>query len=109
MHLPADDVRGLRLPCAHAQPLQSRMQCNHVCCFTVGPLNREAFTLHGLWVNYDTGKYPQFCTHDAFDADEVCTWPRTSSPCIAFAGTGGRLRLAACDWRLLIAGAGMDG
>ena len=32
---------------------------------------REAFTLHGLWVNYDTGKYPQFCTHDQFDESQV--------------------------------------
>ena len=38
---------------------------------TVG-LCREVFTLHGLWVNYDTGKYPQFCTHDQFDATQVC-------------------------------------
>ena len=39
--------------------------------YTVNPC-REEFTLHGLWINFDTGKYPQFCdrrTH--FDATKV--------------------------------------
>ena len=38
---------------------------------------RESFTVHGLWINFDTGRYPQFCDRRAhFDAAKV---PRLKS------------------------------
>ena len=40
---------------------------------------REAFTLHGLWLNYDTGKWPQFCTHESFNASAVSAKPLLSA------------------------------
>ncbi|GHP05765.1 ribonuclease [Pycnococcus provasolii] len=38
--------------------------CKHV----VGLRN---LTIHGLWPNYDSGKYPQFCDKRKFDPDKV--------------------------------------
>ena len=81
-HAPTSQLRAQSPPA----PLRSSaagypMWCNIPRCLNVRRLYREAFTLHGLWVNYDTGKYPQFCTHDAFDADAVGTRPCTSSGC----------------------------
>ena len=29
---------------------------------------RPRFTIHGLWKNFDSGRWPQFCHHDRFDA-----------------------------------------
>ena len=79
-------------------PVLSRdMRCSHVRRLSACRFDREAFTLHGLWVNYDTGKYPQFCTHDAFDADEVCTLPCTASSGLMLLGTW-----SGCEWRFRV-------
>lgn len=55
--------------------------------------SRESFTVHGLWTNFDTGRYPQFCDRGAhFDAAKLAplrqqldaVWPRYYGPNEAF-------------------------
>lgn len=32
---------------------------------------QERFTIHGLWKNFDTGKWPSHCTHETFDVAQL--------------------------------------
>mmetsp|Transcript_4652 Transcript_4652/g.13381 ORF Transcript_4652/g.13381 Transcript_4652/m.13381 type:complete len:225 (+) Transcript_4652:164-838(+) len=32
---------------------------------------KERFTVHGLWKNFDTGRWPSFCSHERFDAAQL--------------------------------------
>lgn len=35
------------------------------------PPCRARFTIHGLWKNFDSGRWPSFCHHERFDADPL--------------------------------------
>ncbi|CAJ0942126.1 unnamed protein product, partial [Mesorhabditis belari] len=37
------------------------------------PANTPKWTLHGLWPNFANGSYPQFCTRQKFDINEVAS------------------------------------
>ena len=67
---------------------------------THGGTCRPRFTIHGLWKNFDSGRWPQFCHHERFDAASLALlrprldavwpsyygpneqfWVRSASPC----------------------------
>lgn len=49
---------------------------------------RARFTIHGLWKNFDSGRWPQFCHHERFDASALAllrpqldaAWPSYYGP-----------------------------
>jgi Ribonuclease T2 family len=51
-------------------------------------VRRPRFTIHGLWKNFDSGRWPQFCHHERFDASALAplrpqldaTWPSYYGP-----------------------------
>lgn len=53
---------------------------------------RERFTVHGLWKNFDTGRWPSFCSHTQFDAAQLAPlrpsldqlWPSYYGPSESF-------------------------
>lgn len=67
-------------PCWPELNTKQRHSPQAVCVCSHGPiyslntpwiLRRERFTVHGLWKNFDTGRWPSFCSHERFDAAQL--------------------------------------
>ena len=47
------------------------LRCTPCRSLALLPGCRSDFTIHGLWPDYDNGRWPQFCTGDTFEESRV--------------------------------------